>query len=70
MLIFPKIELGDRWKDDREFVVDVLNNAHVLFVNGSGFSATYGKGHFRSVFLAPVDVLEEAYGALEKFIKG
>lgn len=68
--IFPSIDLGDRWKDDREFVVDVLNKAHVLFVNGSGFSPIFGQGHFRSVFLAPIDVLNEAFNALEKFMKG
>ena len=68
--IFPKVELGSRWKDDKEFVVDVLNKAHVLFVHGSGFSPIYGKGHFRSVFLPPIDVLDEAYTALEKFMKG
>jgi len=68
--IFPKIDLGDRWKSDKEFVVEVLNKAHVLFVPGSGFSDTYGRGHFRSVFLAPIDVLNQAFTSLERFMKG
>ncbi len=67
--IFPKVDLGNRWKDDKEFVIDVLNNAHVLFVHGSGFSPVYGQSHFRSVFLPPLNVLEEAFNSLEKFMK-
>jgi aspartate/methionine/tyrosine aminotransferase len=72
--IFPKIEAlsngpCDRWKDDKEFVLDVLNKAHVLFVHGSGFCPTYGKGHFRAVILPPMDVLEKAFDALDSFMR-
>ncbi len=72
--IFPKIEAlsngpCERWKDDREFVLDVLNRAHVLFVHGSGFCSTYGKGHFRAVILPPMDVLEKAFDALDAFMR-
>lgn len=65
--IFPKIEDGP-WKNDKEFVLDVLHNAHVLFVHGSGFGEG-GEMHFRSIFLAPVPILEEAMDNLEKFMK-
>jgi aspartate/methionine/tyrosine aminotransferase len=68
--IFPKIhEVGSTWKNDMEFVVDLLKQTGVLIVNGSGFDPIYGKGHARAVFLPPVDVLEEAFDALEGFMK-
>jgi len=66
--IFPKV-VTRKWKTDKEFVLDVLYNTHVLFVHGSGFDPTYGAGHFRSVFLPPVEVLEEAYNRLDAFMK-
>lgn len=67
--IFPKIE-DERWRDDKRFVIEVLNKAHVLLVHGSGFCPIYGKGHFRSVFLPPIKILEEALDALEAFMEG
>jgi len=68
--IFPKVEAIDSWKDDKEFVLDVLNKAHVLLVHGSGFSPEYGKNHFRAVTLPPMEMLEEAFNRLESFMKG
>lgn len=62
--IFPKVDC----EDDKTFVLDVLQNAHVLFVHGSGFGP-YGKGHFRSIFLPPIEVLEKAMDAVEKFMR-
>lgn len=66
--IFPKIE-SNAWKDDKEFVLDVLNEIHVLFVHGSGFCPIYGKNHFRAVILPPVEMMEEAFNRLELFMK-
>ncbi|HEC76147.1 MAG TPA: aminotransferase class I/II-fold pyridoxal phosphate-dependent enzyme [Thermoplasmatales archaeon] len=66
--IFPKIEKSV-WKDDKEFVIDVLNNANVLFVHGSGFCPVYGKNHFRAVILPPIETMEEAFNKLEAFMK-
>jgi alanine-synthesizing transaminase len=67
--IFPKVhDIGERWKNDREFVLDALDKTGVLFVHGSGFCKIYGAGHFRGVFLPPIEVLEEAFDKLEDFL--
>jgi len=65
--IFPRYD-SKRWRSDREFVLDVLENAHVLLVPGSGFGEEYGKGHFRSVFLPDIGILARAFDALEDFM--
>jgi tyrosine/nicotianamine family aminotransferase len=69
--IFPKIEAMNSgiWKTDKDFVLDLLKEAHVLVVHGSGFCSTYGKGHFRAVILPTLDTLENAFDRLESFIK-
>jgi aspartate/methionine/tyrosine aminotransferase len=67
--IFPKIEgIGQLWKNDMEFVVDLLKQTGVLIVNGSGFDPVYGKDHARIVFLPPCEELEEAFNSLEQFM--
>jgi len=65
--IFPRIELR-RWQTDKEFVLDLLKNTGVAFSYGSGFDAVYGKGHFRSVILPPINIMEEAFDLLEDFM--
>ena len=69
--IFPKIEAMEKglWKDDKEFVLDLLHEVHVLVVHGSGFCSTYGKGHFRAVILPQMETLEKAFDKLEQFMK-
>ncbi|MGA3289255.1 MAG: aminotransferase class I/II-fold pyridoxal phosphate-dependent enzyme [Candidatus Bathyarchaeia archaeon] len=68
--IFPKIhDVGTRWKTDMEFVVNLLKKTGVLIVNGSGFDPVYGRGHARAVFLPPIEELDEAFNALEAFMK-
>ena len=68
--IFPKINLGDnRWKNDVEFVKDLVKNTGVLSVHGSGFGKKYGEGHFRMVFLPSIEILEEAMDKLESFLE-
>jgi alanine-synthesizing transaminase len=69
--IFPKIEAMEKglWADDKAFVLDLLREAHVLVVHGSGFCTTYGKGHFRAVILPPLETLEKAFDKLEAFMK-
>lgn len=70
--IFPKIEdvgAGKRWGNDMEFVLDLLKQTGVLIVNGSGFDPVYGKDHVRIVFLPPIEELEQAFDAMEEFMK-
>ncbi len=67
--MFPRIHPSIR-VDDKRFVLEVLENCHVLFVHGSGFHEEHGKGHFRLVFLPPEDVLSEALSRLETYLKG
>jgi tyrosine/nicotianamine family aminotransferase len=69
LYIFPKVELENRWKDDKEFVYEFLKMKKVLLVHGSGFCPIYGKDHFRSVFLPPIDTMEDAFSRLEDFMK-
>ena len=65
--MFPKIE-ADLWKSDKDFVLDVLKETGVLLVHGSSFCEEFGSGHFRTITLPKVEVLEEAYDRLEKFM--
>jgi len=65
--MFPKVELTD-WKTDKDFVIDLINEEGVVLVHGSGFCSTYGQGHFRTILLPPLEVLEEAYDKLERFM--
>ncbi len=63
---FPKILLNG-WKDDKDFVLDLLNKTGILTVHGSGFGEL-GKGHFRIVYLPNEQVLQEAMDELSNFI--
>jgi aspartate/methionine/tyrosine aminotransferase len=66
--VFPTIDLAGRWKNDLEFVIDLLNKTGVLTVHGSGFGSTFGSDHFRIVYLAKEDMLEQAMDRLENFL--
>ena len=63
---FPKI-LHNGWKDDKDFVLDLLDKTGILTVHGSGFGEL-GKGHFRIVYLPNEQVLEQAMDKLAAFI--
>lgn len=65
--IFPRID-SKRWTNDQDFVLDVLNNCHVLLVPGHGFDEVYGKMHFRAVFLPPVETLATAFDSIEDYM--
>ena len=64
---FPKI-LNNHWKDDKDFVLKLLNKTGILTVHGSGFGES-GRGHFRIVYLPNEQVLENAMDKLRDFVK-
>jgi alanine-synthesizing transaminase len=66
--VFPEINLDSRWKDDLQFVVDLLEKTGLLTVHGSGFGTAFGGGHFRIVYLPSEQVLEQAMDRLEYFL--
>ncbi|MEJ2276510.1 MAG: aminotransferase class I/II-fold pyridoxal phosphate-dependent enzyme [Candidatus Lokiarchaeota archaeon] len=67
--LFPRIELNEfhQWKNDKEFVIDLLKETGVCTVYGSGFGE-YGKGHFRLTFLPDLELLETVYNKIEDFM--
>jgi len=64
---FPKIE-HNRYKSDRDFVLDLLRTKGVLTVHGSGFGTRYGSEHFRLVFLPDIQTLDSALNNIEEFV--
>jgi aspartate/methionine/tyrosine aminotransferase len=59
----------EKWAlDDKQFVLDLLQEEHVLVVHGSGFSPELGRGHFRIVYLPEVGVINEAFDRIERFL--
>jgi alanine-synthesizing transaminase len=66
---FPKVDgIGSRWKNDLAFVRDLLEKMGIVFVHGSGFGSAYGSGHFRGVFLPPIETLEKSFDRLDRFM--
>jgi aspartate/methionine/tyrosine aminotransferase len=67
--LFPRIDpsLG---VDDKRFVLDVLEKCHVLLVHGSGFHEEYGKNHFRLVYLAPEEILQDSISKIGRYVGG
>jgi aspartate/methionine/tyrosine aminotransferase len=55
--------------DDKEFVLQLLHQEHVLVVHGSGFSPEKGAGHIRIVYLADEDTLNTAFDRIDSFLQ-
>lgn len=70
MYAFPKVHaIGKRWKNDTEFMIDLVKQKQVIFVPGSNYGSRTGFGHFRALLLPSLQDLEEIYNRLESFIK-
>jgi alanine-synthesizing transaminase len=70
LYLFPRLD-PDTYKisDDERMVIDLLEQQHLLVTHGTGFNLAT-TDHLRLVFLAPVDVLEDAIGRLATFLRG
>ncbi len=68
--IFPKIDFSEftKWKDDKEFTIDLLKKTGICGVYGSGFG-NFGKEHIRLTFLPNKGILETVYNNFEEFLK-
>jgi alanine-synthesizing transaminase len=69
LYIFPKIDLSQfNFRDDDDFVLNLLTEQKVLVVAGSGFNYTTND-HFRIVCLPTVDELNVALDRIEAFLE-
>jgi len=68
--LFPKFDFSElnKWKNDKEFVIDLLETTGICTVYGSGFGE-FGKGHVRFTFLPNLETLKTVYDLLEEFLK-
>jgi alanine-synthesizing transaminase len=69
LYLFPRLD-HDAYKisDDERMVIDLLEQQHLLVTHGTGFNLPT-TDHLRLVFLAPVDVLEDAIGRIATFLR-
>jgi len=68
LYLFPRLD-PKRFPidDDQQFVLDLLEDQHVLVVQGTGFNWP-APDHFRVVFLPNSDDLTEAMGRITRFL--
>jgi len=62
------VRITDEVISDKQWVLDLLHQHHILVVHGSGFSPEFGRGHFRMVCLPTEDVLAEVFDRIESFL--
>ncbi len=68
LYIFPRLDPDiHKIHDDQQFVIDLLEQQHLLITHGTGFNLAT-TDHFRLVFLAGVDVLADAIGRIGTFL--
>jgi len=66
---FPRIEgIGKIWKTTEDFMIELFEEEAITFLPGPAFGKL-GFGHFRTLLLPPIEVQEEVYGRLERFLK-
>jgi alanine-synthesizing transaminase len=68
LYLFPRLDPDvHKIADDERMVIDLLEQQHLLVTHGTGFNLPTAD-HLRLVFLAPVDVLDDAIGRLGRFL--
>lgn len=68
LYLFPRLDPeAYPIRSDRQFVLDLLQQKHLLLVEGTAFNWP-DPDHLRVVFLPYVDILEEAIGRLRQFL--
>jgi alanine-synthesizing transaminase len=70
LYLFPRLDPEvHKIVDDQRMVIDLLEQQHLLLSHGTGFNLP-STDHLRVVFLASVDVLQDAIGRLATFLAG
>jgi alanine-synthesizing transaminase len=68
LYLFPRLDPAvHEIHDDEKLVIDLLEQEQLLLTHGTGFNLST-PDHLRLVFLAPVDVLDDALDRLERFL--
>ena len=69
LYVFPRLD-PDVYKisDDQQLVIELLEQQHLLLSHGTGFNLDT-PDHLRMVFLAGIDVLDDAIGRLSTFLE-
>ena len=68
LYLFPRLDPEvHKIVDDERMVIDLLEQQYLLLSHGTGFNLP-SADHLRLVFLAPVEVLDDAIGRLARFL--
>lgn len=69
LYLFPRLDLKlFDFKNDEDFVMQLLDEEHILVVAGNGFNITQ-KNYFRIVFLPDVEMLGNAIHKMSNFLE-
>jgi alanine-synthesizing transaminase len=69
LYVFPRLDPDvHKISDDQQLVIDLLEQQHLLLTHGTGFNLDT-PDHLRMVFLAGIDVLDDAIGRLSTFLE-
>lgn len=68
LYLFPRLDPeAYKIRDDQQMIIDLLEQEHLLLSHGTGFNYPT-TDHVRFVFLAPVDVLDDAIDRFARFL--